>query len=245
MRMGVSLAMLKFMYRELYVSSLVSRDSIDNVNVFIKTIYTIAAIVVALAINNVYVEALLLLYPLSSILIIRSYRVYYHSVRAALAPAFIVSMIILVFSRLDYSSVLYSLTVFLRIVVIASTVLIYMSTTNPFHLAYLVEKIGFPRWIVISIILVWRLIPSSIEIASESYSVALLKKDSLWRMLVSSTITLFGRAEGFLQTLYMVLGGSREYSLKPLVSRWSRGNTLFYTLYSTTVLAIAFILASF
>ena len=237
--------MFRFIYRELSISTIVSRKSIDSVNVFIKSTILLTVIIASIIYNNPLQQLVLLLYPLCSIILSRDYRLYIHSLKAPLIPAMLVSSLYLVFSRLEYADILAAFNIGLRIIVIASSILVYIATTNPIHLAYLFEKLRLLKWAPLSTILTWRLIPYTMRVADEAYVVSRLKGDSLWRSLVSTTATLLVRADNLVQTLYFYTTESSvgDYTLKPLVSNWSRVNTIAYVLYSSTVLLLVYLLS--
>ncbi len=232
--------MLRYLFREIYSSTISWNRSFDRVNVFAKITYTVLMITLAVIIDNILALAPLLLYALTISAITRDTGIAIHSYKAPAIPVIMVSLLTLLFTGDPYQSILIGL----RIMVVASAILSFFSSTDPMHLSYLLERLHLPKWIILSTLLVWRLIPLSMRILDEAYGIARLKGDPLWRSLVAATATLYLRSNSMVETLYIYGIEIEELSLKPIVRSYSGVSTAIYVLLNTILIVFSIILFS-
>ncbi len=231
--------MLRFMLREIYSSTITRSRGGDRVNIIVKSIVLIAILVLA-SIYSGYLELLvLMMYPIMLCTLSRDLDLLLHSLKAPIIPILLVSALTYIFTADIFSAI----TIGLRILVFASSILTYFSTTDPISLSYTMELLKLPRWIIVSTLLIWRLIPLSMRIVDESYSIARLKGDSIWRGLVAATATLYIKASGMTEALYMKSSYIEGFTLRPMVPEYSSRRTVAYTLASVAIIALSTVLA--
>lgn len=226
--------MLKFLFREIYSSTISWSKSFDRVHIIIKISYLLLIILLASTISKIASMAFLLFHTIIVSIIARDYEIAIHSYKAPIIPMLVISVLTLLFT----GNYLLSLIVGLRILVIASAILSFFASTDPIYLSYMLEKLHFPKWMILSILLTWRLIPLSMKILDESYSIAKLKGDPLWRSLVSTTATLYIKSGCLVEALYIYGTEIEKVSLKPLVKKYSIQNTILYTIFNSVLLII-------
>lgn len=230
-----------FILSELYASTIVRRGSMDNANVIVKTVSLISCIILSIIHNNPITVATCFMFPILVSILTRDPRLLIHSLKAPLIPATIIFLITLMFSPWDFMGLLGALTVFMRIMVIASCMLTYIASTNPFNIVYLCEKLKLPLWLRLSLILLWRVIPLTLLTANESYIVSRLKGDPIWRGLVSSTAVSMVRAANMVESLYVHGAGLRDFTVKPLIGVVRLRDTIYYALAPLPAILIHFI----
>jgi len=225
---------LKFIFREIYSSTISWSRSFDGVHIFIKISCLAIIIFLAAIINNILPMAFLLIYAIIISIITRDYEIAIHSYKAPILPLLMISLLTLLFTGNYYLSILIGL----RILAIASAILSFFASTDPMYLSYVFEKLHLPRWVMISTLLIWRLIPMSMKILDESYSIAKLKGDPLWRSLVSATATLYIKSSHLVEALYIYGTEIEKASLRPLVKKYSIRNTVLYTIFNSILIIV-------
>jgi len=226
--------MLKFLFREIYSSTISWNRSFDRVHIFIKISYLIIIILLAAIINDVIPMAFLLVYAIIISIITRDHEIAIHSYKAPILPLLMISLLTLLFT----GNYFLSLLIGLRILAIASTILSFFASTDPIYLSYIFEKLHLPKWTIISTLLTWRLIPMSMKILDESYSIAKLKGDPLWRSLVSATATLYIKSGHLVEALYIYGTEIEKASLRPLVKKYNIQNTILYSIFNSILIII-------
>ena len=235
--------MIRYIFREINISTTVKKDSIDKVNVLVKIIVTTFIIILSIVSNKLSSQLILLLYPLLMSLLSRDKSLYIHSIKAPLIPAVLVTAITLLFSKLTVADIINALTLGIRILVIAATISVFIASTSPFDLAYFLEKLHVPKWIALSIIMIWNIIPRSMKIADEAYTVSHLKKEPLWRSLISTIAVTLAKSHSQVEALYLAMTAEiKNVSFRPLTTTTSIINTITFILASIMIGISSFII---
>ncbi len=238
--------MLRYIFREINISTIVKKTSIDRVNILVKIIVTTFIIILSIVSNKLSSQLILLLYPLLMSLLSRDKSLYIHAIKAPLIPAVLVTIITILFSKLTIIDIINALTLGARILVIASTISVFIASTSPFDLAYFLEKLRTPKWIILSIIMIWNIIPRSMKIADEAYTVSHLKKEPLWRSLISTIAVTLAKSHSQVEALYLAMTTEiKNVSFKPLTTTPSITNTITFILASTIIGVSSFIIYTF
>ncbi len=228
--------LVKFVLDRLYAASLPKKSSIDRCNPIVKLVVLIEVIIVAILSKNPILLIVLLFYPMAILVTRRDYMLFLESIKAPLPIALIIIGVSAIFVPWSIDGFIYLTTLFLRIIVVASSILVFISSTNPVHVAFILEKLRLPKWLVLSFVLIWRLIPVTLLVSSEAYAVTRLKGDKPWRALLAASAVSLLRAIYTMETLYVYGAGIKEFTLKPILGKSSKFDTGVYIVIGVIIL---------
>jgi len=218
----------EYILDKLYSASLLKRESLINSEPVVKTLSLVLVLIACIVFSDPILFIPLLLFPLGCVVLRRDLALFIEALKAPLPIASLIILVTGLFIPWTTSGFMYLIVLFMRIVLMASSILVFIATTNPIHIAYVLEKLRMPKWLVLSTIILWRLIPLVLAISSESCVVTKLKGDKLWRSLIASSAASLLRAVNLMETLYIRGAGLREFSLKPLIQDAEEKATLYY-----------------
>ncbi len=164
-------------------------------------------------VDNVYGIILISTYLVLVTLMSKNLRILYESSLAVIIPIALLGFFAWIFSPtgiFSYETLVYVLSLVVRIYLLAVSFLIIFSTTNPSQLACFLEKHGLPLVFSQSLILTWRLIPLVLKDVIESIMSIKLRRFPSTKALIPVTAVAIERANMVSEALYVKGLGFKE-----------------------------------
>lgn len=212
--------MIRVLLNWLYAATLyVERDSpARRAHGAAKLASALLVFVAALASDSPVQLALLMVFPALVSAMDRDPRMLYYAVRAPLIPLLAVSLLTAALHPAGFftpASLKYAVVLGLRLLVIASTLIVTMNVTHPHQLSSILSVLRAPLWLVEALESTWRLVPVTLRDADEALASARLKGLRPWAALTPLTAAALLRARSMAESLYIRgAGAGRRKTLR-------------------------------
>lgn len=200
--------MIRLLLNWLYTATLyVERDSpARRAHGAAKLAATLLVLGAAVKTSSLEVLGLLMLFPLAVSALDQDLRILYYAVRAPLIPLLIVSLLTAALHPAGFfapGSVMYAAVLGLRLLAIASSLIVTMNVTHPQQVSSILSSLKAPQWLVEAVESTWRLIPVTLRDADEALASARLKGLKPWAALTPLTAAALLRARSMAESLYV------------------------------------------
>lgn len=181
-------------------------DLLSKAHVGLKVLSVVPLLIATIYCRSLCSSLILLAYPILLTIIFGRLKLLYESFLAVITPIAILTVLTWILAPegpLCWLAIERSLALTFRVMSLALTVLILISTTNPTALAMFLENLGIPITVTQSIILMWRLIPLVLRDLVDSILSLRLRGFPRWKTLIPVTAVSLERAHRLSQTLYI------------------------------------------